>query len=54
MCIRDRGTNKEIGTGLGLILCKELVEKNKGEIWVESVLGAGSKFKFTLPKYAKA
>lgn len=43
------GTNKEKGTGLGLILCKELIEKQGGRIWVESQIGEGSRFIFTLP-----
>jgi two-component system sensor histidine kinase/response regulator len=44
------GTNQETGTGLGLILCKELVNKNKGNIIVESELGKGTKFTITIPK----
>ncbi|MDF1550817.1 MAG: HAMP domain-containing sensor histidine kinase, partial [Bacteroidales bacterium] len=43
------GTNNEKGTGLGLILCKELVEKNHGEIWVDSTAGKETIFGFSLP-----
>jgi signal transduction histidine kinase len=47
------GPLEEKGTGLGLIICREFVEKNGGQIWVESELGKGSCFKFTLPLVKK-
>jgi two-component system, sensor histidine kinase and response regulator len=44
------GTHQEKGTGLGLLISKELVKKNRGEIWAKSQIGSGSTFCFTLPK----
>lgn len=44
------GTNGEKGTGLGLILCKEMIETIGGEIWLNSELGKGTTFTFTLQK----
>ncbi|MCB2194969.1 MAG: tetratricopeptide repeat-containing sensor histidine kinase [Bacteroidetes bacterium] len=44
-----KGTDNESGSGLGLILCKELVNQSGGDIYVESTLGKGSTFSFSLP-----
>jgi signal transduction histidine kinase len=48
----SRGTDDEVGTGLGLIISKEFIESHQGKIWVESIPGKGSKFCFLIPMSA--
>lgn len=43
------GTAGERGSGLGLVICRQFVEKNNGQIWVESKINSGTKISFTLP-----
>lgn len=45
------GTENEKGSGLGIILCRDFIKKHDGKIWVESKVGQGTKFYFTLPVY---
>ncbi|WP_205504438.1 tetratricopeptide repeat-containing sensor histidine kinase [Rufibacter psychrotolerans] len=51
---KERGTANEKGNGLGLMLCKEFIEKNGGDIWVDSELGVGTQFHFSVPAYPLA
>jgi signal transduction histidine kinase len=46
-----KGTNNEKGLGLGLLLCKEFIEKNNGVLEVKSEAGVGTTVSFTLPLY---
>ncbi|HOP50465.1 MAG TPA: PAS domain-containing sensor histidine kinase [Ignavibacteriales bacterium] len=49
MIVTKQGTNNESGSGLGLLICKEFINKHSGQIWVESELNKGTTFYFTLP-----
>ena len=48
--VKKKGTNQEDGSGLGLIICNEFIQKNGGSIWVDSESGQGSRFYFTIPR----
>ncbi|MDA3930734.1 MAG: ATP-binding protein, partial [Prolixibacteraceae bacterium] len=43
------GTANETGTGLGLMLCKDFIDKHCGKIWVKSTLGKGTSISFSIP-----
>lgn len=47
--ISTRGTENEKGSGLGLALCREFIEKNDGTIWISSTIGKGTEVSFSVP-----
>jgi len=47
--VEDTHTKTILGFGIGLYLCSEIIQRHKGRIWVESELGNGSTFGFSLP-----
>ncbi len=48
--LKQKGTEGVKGNGLGLFICKNIIEKHQGKLWAESEVGQWAKFSFTLPK----
>jgi signal transduction histidine kinase len=52
--VKENGTAGEKGAGLGLIICKELIKKLNGKIWITSLMGKGTTVSLTFPKHRRS